>query len=115
MKVDVTEEQALDVFKFLGKRIDKSLDPILIRFDNGEDKTFEFGYIDDKTFCFSIWSENGSHPFFSINARTYRDILKYCLKVAQDSELFVCEKSFLHKGTTLEQILLEMDLANGCF
>lgn len=114
MKIDISEKQVEKILDFLGKKIDPRLE-----LNAGESTLYYVNYdVVYNIYMHSIWLKDiagGDLVVFETYAKTYRGILEDLLNHAQFTDLFMYSKqqqlmTFMHKGMSLEEILLEMDL-----
>lgn len=107
----MSEKQAMNILKFLGKRIGVKHVELVRLLDDVS--AIACCRDDKKPFVTMDWN---CRPVFVQEKHSCKRALETCLANAEEANLYImfypemCKKIFLKKGTTLDEILLEMDL-----
>ena len=113
--IDIDENQAKEVLDYLVKRLGFMSLHIKKQYAWNDMYKIHVGcYSRSNLYCYTYYSSGIFHFFLKQNEITYSNILRYLLKIATYTNLYIiynrCEITFLEKGTTLESILIDIDL-----
>ena len=112
--MDLTEDQAKEILDFLAKKA--GFEEIAIE-DNFPTKHYTIeckkGII--SYYLYAASESNKFNDILSICSMSYKDALENLLKKSREDakDVWCCSRLFLFRHTSLEEILIEMDLENG--